>query len=214
IFTNKKTTTTWITTDNKVIEAIHPLSDKIQINIQNSEIQVAPFKLQTENNNTPITTNETNKIIEQNNYTNKHLQTIGSLTRMETLIHKTSSDIKTKPQTSKPHFTPYTIAQSHVRQLTLNEVIQRLQSLIIPETPFPNLQIEERGNFTQASYQSGTIYELNIDGMNEYHIINKLQKMTMVSNAYKIKNASDKVVANLIAGFTGQLKGWWDNVLT
>ncbi|GAV74213.1 hypothetical protein CFOL_v3_17693, partial [Cephalotus follicularis] len=67
--------------------------------------------------------------------------------------------------------------------------------------------------FTQASYQSGTIYEWNIDGMNEYHIINKLQEMPMVSNAYKIKNTYDKIVANLlIAGFTGQLKGWWDNI--
>ncbi|GAV65273.1 hypothetical protein CFOL_v3_08788, partial [Cephalotus follicularis] len=67
----------------------------------------------------------------------------------------------------------------------------------------------------QASYQSGTIYELNIDGMNEYHIIDKLEEMTMVNNAYKIKNTSNKVVANLlIVGFTRQLKTWWDNVLT
>ncbi|GAV90498.1 LOW QUALITY PROTEIN: hypothetical protein CFOL_v3_33907, partial [Cephalotus follicularis] len=59
-----------------------------------------------------------------------------------------------------------------------------------------------------------TIYEWNIDGMNEYHIVNKLQEMTMISYAYKIRN-NDKTVANLlIAGFTGQLKGWWDNVLT
>ncbi|GAV90246.1 LOW QUALITY PROTEIN: zf-CCHC domain-containing protein, partial [Cephalotus follicularis] len=80
---------------------------------------------------------------------------------------------------------------------------------------YPDLQIEERGKFTQASYQSGTIYEWGIDGMNEYHIVNKLQEMTMVSNAHKIRNNSDKTVANiLIAGFTGQLKGWWDNVLT
>ncbi|GAV83273.1 zf-CCHC domain-containing protein, partial [Cephalotus follicularis] len=68
---------------------------------------------------------------------------------------------------------------------------------------------------TQTSYQSGTIYEWNIDGMNEYYIINKLQEMTMVSNAHKIKYNTDKTVANLlIAGFTGRLKGWWDNVLT
>ncbi|GAV92377.1 hypothetical protein CFOL_v3_35756, partial [Cephalotus follicularis] len=80
---------------------------------------------------------------------------------------------------------------------------------------YPDLQIEEGGKFTQASYQSGTIYEWKIDGMNEYHIINKLQEMTMVSNAHKIRNNSDKAVANiLIAGFTGQIKGWWDNVLT
>ncbi|GAV77051.1 hypothetical protein CFOL_v3_20523 [Cephalotus follicularis] len=109
IFMNQKSTTTWVTTDNKVIEVIHPLSEKIQLNIQNNKIQAAPFKLQTENSNTPVTVNETDKIIEQNNYTNRHLQIIGSqLFRIETLIHKTS-DTKTKPQTSKPLFTPYTI---------------------------------------------------------------------------------------------------------
>ncbi|GAV56579.1 LOW QUALITY PROTEIN: zf-CCHC domain-containing protein, partial [Cephalotus follicularis] len=68
---------------------------------------------------------------------------------------------------------------------------------------------------TQVSYQSVTIYEWNNDGMNEYHIINKLQEMTMVSNAHKSKNNSDITVANLlIAGFTGQIKCWWDNVFT
>ncbi|GAV82476.1 LOW QUALITY PROTEIN: hypothetical protein CFOL_v3_25927, partial [Cephalotus follicularis] len=80
---------------------------------------------------------------------------------------------------------------------------------------YPDLQIEERGKFTQVSYQSGAIYECNIDGMNEYHIINKLQKMTMGSLPYYNQNVnSDKTVANiLIVGFTGQLKGLWDNVL-
>ncbi|GAV91571.1 hypothetical protein CFOL_v3_34964 [Cephalotus follicularis] len=29
--------------------------------------------------------------------------------------------------------------------------------------------------------------------MNDYHIVNKLQEMTMVSNAHKIRNNSDKV---------------------
>ncbi|GAV65075.1 hypothetical protein CFOL_v3_08590, partial [Cephalotus follicularis] len=80
---------------------------------------------------------------------------------------------------------------------------------------YPDLQIEEQGKFTQASDQNGTIYEWDIDSMNKYHIINKLQKMIMANNAYKIKNTYDKIVANLlIAGFTDQLKGWWDNVLT
>ena len=38
--------------------------------------------------------------------------------------------------------------------------------------------------------------------------------MTMVSNAYKIKNTLDHVIVqNLVAGFTGQLKGWWDHYL-
>ncbi|GAV90342.1 LOW QUALITY PROTEIN: hypothetical protein CFOL_v3_33751, partial [Cephalotus follicularis] len=223
-------TTTWITSDNKTIESIHPPSEKIQINIQNNRIQAIPFKLQTETSNDQITTNETNKIIEQNNYTNRQLQILGSLSRIENTIQKIKQNSKnqTKNQTqkTKPLFTTYKIPSSQIKQLTLNEINEKLRELIVPDTPdldtptsittitsTPHLQIEERGKFTQASYQSGTIYEWSIDGMNEYHIVNKLQEMTKVSNA--TRNNSDKTVSNLlIAGFTGRLKGWWDNVLT
>ncbi|GAV81253.1 LOW QUALITY PROTEIN: MP domain-containing protein, partial [Cephalotus follicularis] len=270
IFMNKKTTTTWLTSDNKIIEAIHPPSEKIQINIQNNQIQAAPFKLQSETSSNQ-TTQETNEIIEQNNYTNRHLQTLGSqLSTIENIIQDkiqhSREEIKNDKKI-KPLFTPYKIPSSQIKQLTRNEINPELDtpSLITttstPRTPhkdknkvinviqeietssddsiqeitkklsntkidplkiesltsyyyrptYPDLQIEERGKFTQASYQSGTIYEWNIDGMNEYHIINKLQEMTMVSNAHKIRNNSDKAVANiLIAGFTGQIKGWWE----
>ncbi|GAV88916.1 LOW QUALITY PROTEIN: MP domain-containing protein, partial [Cephalotus follicularis] len=278
-------TTTWITSDSKIIEAIHPPSEKIQINIQNNQIQAAPFKLQNETSNNQAT-HETNKIIEQNNYINRHLQTLGSqLSRIENIIQnikqKSKDKTKNQDQKIKPLFTPYKIPSSQLKQLTLSEINERLRQIVpdspeldtptiitttsTPRTPhkdknkvinviqeietssddsvqkitkqlyttkidplkiesltsyyyrptYPDLQIEERGKFTQASYQSGTIYEWNIDGMNEYHIINKLQEMTMVSNAHKIRNNFDKAVANiLIAGFTGQIKGWWDNVLT
>ena len=52
--------------------------------------------------------------------------------------------------------------------------------------------------------------------MTEYNILTKLQEMTMVSTTYKLNNRfSDHVVAQMIVvGFTGQLKGWWDNYLT
>ncbi|GAV77456.1 LOW QUALITY PROTEIN: zf-CCHC domain-containing protein/MP domain-containing protein, partial [Cephalotus follicularis] len=285
IFMNKKITTTWITSDSKIIEAIHPPSEKIQINIQNNQIRAASFKLQNETSNNQIT-HETNKIIKQNNYTNRHLQTLGSqLSRIENIIQnikqKSKDKTKNQDQKIKPLFTPYKIPSSQIKQLTLSEINERLRQIVpdspeldtptittttsTPTTPhknknkvinviqeieissddsvqkitkqlsttkidplkiesltsyyyrttYPDLQIEEREKFTQASYQSGTIYEWNIDGMNEYHIINKLQEMTMVSNAHKIRNNSDKAVANiLIAGFTGQIKGWWDNVLT
>ncbi|GAV83838.1 MP domain-containing protein, partial [Cephalotus follicularis] len=285
ILMNQKTTTTWITSDSKIIEAIHPPSEKIQINVQNNQIQDALFKLENETSNNQAT-HETNKIIEQNNYTNRHLQTLGSqLSRIENIIQyikqKPKDKTKNQDQKIKHLFTPYKILSSQLKQLTLSEITERLRQIVpnspeldtptittttsTPRTPhkdknkvinviqeietssddsiqeitkqlsttkidplkiesltsyyyrptYPDLQIEERGKFTQASYQSGTIYEWNIDGMNEYHIINKLQEMTMVSNAHKIRNNFDKDVANiLIAGFTGQIKGWWDNVLT
>ena len=52
--------------------------------------------------------------------------------------------------------------------------------------------------------------------MTEYNIFTKLQEMTMVSTTYKLNNRlSDHIVAQtIVVGFTGQLKGWWDNYIT
>ncbi|KAH9688794.1 hypothetical protein KPL70_015237 [Citrus sinensis] len=52
--------------------------------------------------------------------------------------------------------------------------------------------------------------------MSEYNILGLLQQMTMAANAYKTQaGTSDRAISEfLIAGFTGQLKGWWDHLLT
>ncbi|GAV80650.1 hypothetical protein CFOL_v3_24110, partial [Cephalotus follicularis] len=206
------------TSNNIIIETIHPPSEKLHINIPNGKIQATQFKLQAKNIKTPPTIYKPNKIIEQNNYTNRHLQTLDSqLSRIESMIQKTDDEIKTKNQKTKPLFTPHTIPQTQIKQLqkqTLGEINQRLQEHIIPDTPttststtpqkeptnkiqinaiqenetssydsiqninnqlsaiiktepltsyyyrptYPDLQIEG-GKFTQACYQSITIYE-------------------------------------------------------
>ena len=52
--------------------------------------------------------------------------------------------------------------------------------------------------------------------MSEYNILGLLQQMTMAANDYKTQSGtSDRAKAEiLVAGFTGQLKGWWDHLLT
>ncbi|MFQ6626079.1 hypothetical protein Gotur_004911 [Gossypium turneri] len=90
--------------------------------------------------------------------------------------------------------------------------------LYYPKITAPDLNIEEKPIF-QNKYNANTIYEWNIDGMSEYNILSLLQQITMVSNVYKTQNQngliSDHAIANLlVAGFTGQLKGWWDHALT
>ncbi|KAH9792314.1 hypothetical protein KPL71_004069 [Citrus sinensis] len=81
----------------------------------------------------------------------------------------------------------------------------------------PDLTIDNRPSaLNQARYNASSVYEWNIDGMSEYNILGLLQQMTMAANAYKTQSGtSDKAIAEiLIAGFTGQLKGWWDHILT
>ena len=102
-------------------------------------------------------------------------------------------------------------------------VLNSINNLEAPKTrnyylrpTFLDMQFEERNQYTQTSYTNGTIYEWNIDGMTEYNILTKLQEMTMVSTTYKLNNRlPDHAIAQtIVARFTGQLKGWWDNYLT
>ncbi|MFQ6650296.1 hypothetical protein Gotur_022115 [Gossypium turneri] len=90
--------------------------------------------------------------------------------------------------------------------------------LYYPKIIALDLNIEEKPIF-QNKYNANTIYEWNIEGLSEYNILSLLQQVTMISNVYKIQNQngliSDHVIVNLlVAGFTSQLKGWWDHAFT
>ncbi|PIA24762.1 hypothetical protein AQUCO_35200002v1 [Aquilegia coerulea] len=67
----------------------------------------------------------------------------------------------------------------------------------------------------QTSYSAKTIYEWNIDNLSEYMIYVTLHRILMFATVCKNSNNTDQQTAGcIIAGFSGQLKGWWDNILT
>nr|KYP33152.1 hypothetical protein KK1_046019 [Cajanus cajan] len=71
---------------------------------------------------------------------------------------------------------------------------------------------EERGELVQDCYSGSDIVEWNIDGMSEQNLLDYICMMSMAASAYKRRGNSDKATAlTIVQGFTGQLKGWWDN---
>jgi hypothetical protein len=69
--------------------------------------------------------------------------------------------------------------------------------------------------FFQNSYSGRSIYEWNIDGLNERQIVTVTQKMLMYSTICKQQGNPDKNIAIFITtAFVGQLRGWWDYYLT
>uniref|UniRef100_A0A0R0G483 CCHC-type domain-containing protein n=1 Tax=Glycine max TaxID=3847 RepID=A0A0R0G483_SOYBN len=80
----------------------------------------------------------------------------------------------------------------------------------------PDLLLEERGENNFKSFSANNIYEWNIDAQTEYNIMNTLQHMTMVATAYQTSHecSEETIIDILVAGFSGKLKGWWDNYLT
>ncbi|KAH6823414.1 hypothetical protein C2S53_000152, partial [Perilla frutescens var. hirtella] len=109
---------------------------------------------------------------------------------------KVNSDSSEYPESPKPKINKIEWFPSHQTPVQI--------------IPAPDLGISK--HISQSRYNDSSIYEWNIDGLTEYNILNTLQQMTMAANAYKTqKGTHDKTIAELlIAGFSGQLKGWWD----
>ena len=65
-----------------------------------------------------------------------------------------------------------------------------------------------------SAFDGNGITEWNIDGLTDHQLIRKTNEMVMAASAYRNKHSEDQTVKLLISGFTGSLKGWWDNYLT
>ncbi|CAJ2642057.1 unnamed protein product [Trifolium pratense] len=85
-----------------------------------------------------------------------------------------------------------------------------------PRPSFPDLQFEEARDMVASSYSGNSIIEWNIDGHSEQNILNTIQEMTMAATTFKSigENSDKKAAILIITGFTGQLKGWWDNIIS
>nr|KYP58545.1 polyprotein [Cajanus cajan] len=224
--------TVWHRKDGKLVKSDLPPNSSYFIPNLEDKYMASPFKYSDET----IGAQDIKALMEQNNYTNKYLQVLG-----ENLVSKasTSGTKESEAQSvTKPLFKPanltsqtrnkfITIRQNWTRTL---EYSNKDNSVIIPETPStsqvgsiktgpitrttaPDLLLEEKNDQSFRSFSATNIYEWNIDGLTEYNILNTLQHMTMVSTAYQtaLDSADEAIVEILTSGFSGQLKGWWDN---
>jgi hypothetical protein len=80
----------------------------------------------------------------------------------------------------------------------------------------PDLQYEERIFQNQFSVSADKFYEWNIDGLSEQEILNKMNHISMVANAYMTNHdvSNYDIVELLVTGFSGTLNSWWDKHLT
>ncbi|KAG5574008.1 hypothetical protein H5410_063774 [Solanum commersonii] len=103
---------------------------------------------------------------------------------------------------------------------SLNKISEKyarkpVQRMFYYPRPTPqDVLLEEHEHIITNSYNGKEIYEWNIDGYTDRQIFTTVHRMLMYSTICKTNKNSDKSIADMItAGFTGQLKGWWDNYL-
>ncbi|KAG5571193.1 hypothetical protein H5410_060959 [Solanum commersonii] len=70
-------------------------------------------------------------------------------------------------------------------------------------------------NQTNTSYSGSEIYEWNLDSLTDRQLTILVHRMLMYATICKSVNNTDKTICKMIiAGFTGQLRGWWDNYMS
>ncbi|WMV53120.1 hypothetical protein MTR67_046505, partial [Solanum verrucosum] len=94
---------------------------------------------------------------------------------------------------------------------------QRTKNAANGNQPTPqDVLIEERDwNQTNTSYSGSEIYEWNLDGLTDRQLTIMVHRMLMYATICKSVNNTDRTICKMIiAGFTGQLRGWWDNYMS
>ncbi|KAG5580588.1 hypothetical protein H5410_051215 [Solanum commersonii] len=90
-----------------------------------------------------------------------------------------------------------------------------MQTYYYPKPTPQDVLIEERDwNQTNTSYSGSEIYEWNLDGLTDRQLTIMVHRMLMYATICKSVSNTDKTICKMIiAGFTGQLRGWSDNYM-
>ncbi|KAG5586675.1 hypothetical protein H5410_047109 [Solanum commersonii] len=85
-----------------------------------------------------------------------------------------------------------------------------MQTYYYPRPTPQDVLIEERDwNQTNTSYSGSEIYEWNLDDLTDRQLTILVHRMLMYATICKSINNTDKTICKMIiAGFTGQLRGW------
>ncbi|KAG5619582.1 hypothetical protein H5410_004800 [Solanum commersonii] len=204
--------------NGEITKSVFPLSQCFQINKNDKTINFNAFSKLFENDTALFTTMHVNAMIKQNNYANIYMSILGEhIVSLHDKVDKLISLLPTKRKGKEK------VAHSSLQ----------------PPPEIDNFQIKDYSDledFLEKKFKGGGVQPINVDNFSEGEPshknefsdnINKIAeryarksiytnvlRMLMYSTICKTNKNSDKTIVDMkTAGFTGQLKGWWDNYL-
>ncbi|KAH9671276.1 hypothetical protein KPL70_017306 [Citrus sinensis] len=249
---SKKISEWKLSDSDRTIESEHPPLRSLTVDHGEPPVQIrpSPYKIPKPND----TDANLSSIIQQNNFCNTNLNTIGKqLARIENQFQKTTiavssvSPVSSKSDSDKklkePIFKPFQVSKTSQKLVqesksdfakAIREQLDRIEAAssssskvqIAPDTPQSSkIGVLEHDQMSIGSSDLEAFKEEPTPKANKIHwelalpTVKSPPDLTIdnkPTNAYKTQSGtSDKAIAEiLIAGFTGQLKGWWDHLLT
>ncbi|KAG5580638.1 hypothetical protein H5410_051265 [Solanum commersonii] len=207
----------------------------------NRDITFTTFQKFIENDVATISINEINNLIYHNNYLGLYVKVLGKhissldkkLDDLTTLIVQIKNDLKYFEQasTSKQPNIEITFDFKNQVDVEINKLCgypkknsgntkyahqPSMQTYYYPRPTPQDVLIEERDwNQTNTSYSGSEIYEWNLDSLADRQLTILVHRMLMYATICKSVNNTDRTICKMIiADFTDQLRGWWDNYMS
>ncbi|KAG5617239.1 hypothetical protein H5410_017063 [Solanum commersonii] len=187
-----------------IIQSIYPPQSPF-ILPNNTGITFTVFHKFIDNEVTAVSINEINRLISQNNYLGLYVKVIGEhicsldkkLDSLTNLIVQIDNKLKYVKQVSKQAFSSKQPDVHIQRPPEIQDFILR------PLHDLENLLDKKFLNLVQ-----------NFDGLIDRQLMIMVHRMLMYATICKSVSNTDKTIYKMIiAGFTGQLRGWWDNYM-
>ncbi|KAG5589384.1 hypothetical protein H5410_039898 [Solanum commersonii] len=199
--------------NGEITRSVFPPQQSFQIHKNDKIVNFNAFSKLLENDTALVTVQHVNAIIKQNNYANIYMSILGEHImslheKVDRLLTLLPTKVKGEPNNKKDFYDSLNkISEKYARK-----PVQRM--FYYPRPTPQDVLLEEHEHIITNSYNGKEIYEWNIDGYTDRQIFTTVHRMLMYSTICKTNKNSDKTIADMITtGFTGQLKGWWDNYL-
>ncbi|KAG5584782.1 hypothetical protein H5410_045216 [Solanum commersonii] len=224
-----------------IIKAIYPPQAPF-ILPNNICITFIAFQKFIENDVATVSINEINNLISQNNYLGLYVKVLGKhidfvfkpLYDLEKLLDKKFSKFGAQPINLSEDFADEmetTFEYKNQVDLEINKLRgypkknngntkydnkSSMQTYYYSKLTPQDVLIEERDwNQTNTPYSGTELYEWNLDGLTDRQLTILVHRMIMYATICKSVNNTDKTIFKMIiAGFTSQLRGWWDNYMS
>ncbi|KAG5631393.1 hypothetical protein H5410_003110, partial [Solanum commersonii] len=192
-------------------------------------ITFTAFQKFVEEDVTTVSINEINNLISQNNYLRLYVKRPPEIQDFkfkliydfEELLDKKFSDFSTKPMDLSDNFGDEMEKTFDFKNHVSLEFNKLRSCPKKNNTKFAHKQSMQTYYYsrptpqdTNTSYSGSEIYKWNLDGLTDRQLTILVHIMLMYAIICKsVKNTYRNICKMIIAGFTSQLRGWWDNYM-